>query len=199
MSDEEKISQGFSVSCDAIDAINASSDDDVPVVRVLRDRVSARGMRRHELVRLRRRSEREAEQIVREVAAYAARPTTFGDCEREGLGLPGNPCPFLSCEHNLSLDVSESGSVFLVPLGSRKRADGRPKACDAQVVPDDPGCGYTCAAAAANQESGMTLEEIAVTLGVSRERVRQIEESALRKLRDQAQFELETLADFWRP
>lgn len=49
---------------------------------------------------------------------------------------------------------------------------------------------------------GMTLEEIAMALGVSRERVRQIEERALRRCRQWCErhgYELADLLDTGRP
>lgn len=78
---------------------------------------------------------------------------------------PPMPCPWVSCRWNLYLDVSESGSLHL----------NFPK-LDVDQVPNN--CVLELA-----ERGGMTLEQIGQVMNVTRERVRQIETSALAKLR----------------
>lgn len=92
------------------------------------------------------------------------RPKTRADC----LHGPHaeRPCPFTLCKHHLALDVNEfTGSIkFNFP--------------DLEVweMPE------TCALDIADR-GGITLEEVGAVLNVSRERVRQLEDKIVRKLR----------------
>jgi hypothetical protein len=72
------------------------------------------------------------------------------------------PCPWIGCRYHLGWEVSESGSLVEMWPG-----DGPPQSCALDVA--DAG--------------GHTLEEIGAVMGVTRERVRQIEDVALVKLR----------------
>lgn len=92
--------------------------------------------------------------------ARSLRPRTRADCEGDA-----RPCPFVSCPHHLYLDVNpDTGAVKY----------------------NFPGLevwelAHTCALDAA--DSGYhTLEDVAERLGITRERVRQIELVALAKL-----------------
>jgi hypothetical protein len=98
------------------------------------------------------------------------------------------PCPFVSCKYHLALDINaETGSIHLNagPRGSRtlQRRDRQgveewfERASDAVL-----GMPETCALDVADR-GGVTLEEIAELLGITRERARQIETGALVKLR----------------
>jgi sigma-70-like protein len=84
----------------------------------------------------------------------AMRPRTREDC-RDGV----RPCPW-SCRHNLAYEITAVGSIKLHAI-----AEGA----------------LACALDAA-ERGGMTLEETAQALGVTRERARQIEVRALLKL-----------------
>jgi hypothetical protein len=90
------------------------------------------------------------------------RPLTRGECaggER--------PCPFVSCKYNLFLDVTDSeGLKFNFP----------------NLEPDEVPPEKSCALDIADQ-GGATLEDVAVTMNVTRERVRQVEEKAIQLLR----------------
>jgi len=88
------------------------------------------------------------------------RPTTRGEC----VDGP-RPCPFVSCAHHLYLDVSRTGSLKLnFP----------------HLEPDE--IPETCSLDAADR-GGLTLDEVGTRLGVTRERVRQVENIANRHLR----------------
>jgi len=79
------------------------------------------------------------------------KPQTRGDC----ADVP-RPCPYVSCRHNLYLDVSEIGSIkqnFQVDPWDMKES------CALDVAE----CG------------GMTLDEVGIMMNLTRERIRQIE------------------------
>lgn len=91
------------------------------------------------------------------------RPRTRAECENSP-----RPCPWVGCRHHLAIDVSTDGSLKLmfpkaVPEGLEHLAD-------------------TCALDVADR-GGMGLEDCGDRLNVTRERIRQIEAKALRKLR----------------
>ena len=89
------------------------------------------------------------------------RPVTRAEClEFE------RPCPFVGCRHHLFIDVTPSGSI--TPLLESEPWD-IPASCSLDVA--DAG--------------GATLEQIGAYLNVSSQRVRQIEQKALRKLKRQ--------------
>lgn len=89
------------------------------------------------------------------------RPTTRAECR----DFP-RPCPWAGCKHHLYLDVSpDTGSIKI-------NMDREPWELE-----------HTCALDLADERGGMTLEEIAEVLGVTRERVRQLEAMGLRHLR----------------
>lgn len=96
--------------------------------------------------------------VVVEYPEGVQRPHTRGDCE---LPHGVRPCPWVSCRHHLALDVTPFGSVRI----------------DRRALEDMP---ETCALDAARHEH--TLEEIGDITGLSRERVRQIEQAALAKV-----------------
>jgi hypothetical protein len=90
---------------------------------------------------------------------------TRGEC----LGRE-RPCPRVSCKHHLYLDVTKAGGITV----------NRPEdvmdlevTCSLDVADDGP----------------HSLEEIALLLGITRERVRQIEEVALLKVANNKDFQ----------
>ena len=92
------------------------------------------------------------------------RPRTRGDC----IGHDG-PCPWISCRHHLYLDV----------VGH----DGSIKVHFPDVSPEDlDRLPATCALDVADEQHGATLEQVGEILNVTRERARQLEERALRRL-----------------
>lgn len=90
---------------------------------------------------------------------YWIRPKTRGECEHAP-----RPCPWVSCRHHLYADIKERTGRLLVQ-------DDEP-----WDLPE------TCSLDVANH-GGETLEYIGALLGLTRERVRQIEDIALRKVR----------------
>jgi hypothetical protein len=88
------------------------------------------------------------------------RPKTRGDCA-DGV----RPCPYVSCAHHLYLDVSRKTGAFQV-----NHRDLESWELD-----------ETCALDVADR-GGATLEEVGALMNVTRERIRQIEATALRRL-----------------
>lgn len=113
------------------------------------------------------------------------RPTTRGDCAEAQ-----RPCPWVSCRYHLLLDVGPCGSLRVSPqaTGSRKRTLQPWEGAEAverfedQAVDHLDSIGETCALDVADG-GGASLEEIGDLLGVSKERVRQVQEGALGRLR----------------
>lgn len=87
-------------------------------------------------------------------------PATRADCADEV-----RPCIHVRCRHHLYLDVTEAGSLKLNFPGMD--VDEIPMTCSLDMAED----------------GGATLEQVASVLGVTKERARQIEEKALRRLR----------------
>jgi len=96
--------------------------------------------------------------------ASLERPTTRGECER---GI--RPCPFVGCKYHLYLDVNaENGSLKL--NFPEQEPDELTESCALDIA----------------DQGGITLEETGVHLNLTRERVRQVEERTLLKVRDAA-------------
>jgi len=86
------------------------------------------------------------------------------------------PCPFVSCRYHLYIDIKANGG-FVVQFADREPWD-LPQTCALDVA----------------DKGGHTLEEVGNIIGVTRERVRQLEEAALDRLRE----EKEKLEE-WKP
>ena len=89
------------------------------------------------------------------------RPTTRGDCKQVE-----RPCPYVGCRYNLYLDVTENGTIkinfpWITPLD----------------IPPDVSCALDIA-----ERGGVTLDEIADAINLTRERVRQVEQTAIDKV-----------------
>lgn len=92
----------------------------------------------------------------------AVRPRTRAECTNGP-----RPCPWVGCRMNTYLDVDRrTGRVALSRPG------------EPDEVPADTSCALDLA-----ERGGMSLSEVGDVLGVVRERVRQIEEEALTKVR----------------
>jgi hypothetical protein len=89
------------------------------------------------------------------------RPKMWGECESTE-----RPCPWASCKFHLYLDQSPAGLKFNFPDVDPEDFDQLPA---------------TCALDAAD-EGGLNLEQVGVLMNMTRERVRQIEEGAMRKI-----------------
>lgn len=102
---------------------------------------------------------------------------------------PPETCAFVSCKHHTALDVdARTGSIHYVAPLLGHGADGVPE-LDLDALP------HRCALAAAAR-GGMTLEEVAGVIGVTRERARQIESAALARVRKRwREDQLETPAE----
>jgi hypothetical protein len=95
---------------------------------------------------------------LRTLALYEQdRPRVRSDCSPGGVNGE-RPCPWASCRHHLAFDLSQSGNVR-------------------EVAGWDEG-GASCSLDVAEQ-GGVTLEEVGALLGLTRERVRQVEVKAL--------------------
>lgn len=77
------------------------------------------------------------------------------------------PCPLVGCEYNTYLRVVAGGKAIRIEHGERQPED----------VPPEDSCVLDVA-----DEGGATLERVARVLGVTRERVRQLECEALQKM-----------------
>ena len=92
------------------------------------------------------------------------RPRTRAKCppmQADG----SRPCPWVGCRHHLHLDVIHNGRLKLTHPERAPWEWARP--CSLDHV----------------DEEGMTLDEVADVMGMSYERVRQLEERALIKIR----------------
>lgn len=91
------------------------------------------------------------------------RPKTRVEC----INGP-RPCPWAGCRHNLFLDVTSKGRLKIL----------RPEL-------DDPSQfeGSNCVLDIVEEEGQMTYGEIGKVLNLTRERARQINDKALRKMR----------------
>lgn len=103
--------------------------------------------------------ELDAEELELRRELDATRPRKRSDCVNAM-----RPCHFLSCRYNLALEVTPSGSIRSLEV--EKLAELR-ESCALDVA----------------ERGGITLEEVGSLLGVTRERVRQIEERAAETVR----------------
>jgi hypothetical protein len=132
------------------------------------------------------------------------RPLTRADC----AGRP-RPCPWVGCRFHLGIDVRETGTLTLHAGRTTEvieHSDGRERAREltrrvAGLPEHEPvtradraidafvealaAAPLTCTLDVADQ-GGVTLEQVGDLLHITRERVRQIETLALRKLRANA-------------
>jgi hypothetical protein len=129
-----------------------------PVLTKLRSKPHTLGMATVPSHHLSREEKRAAALVV--YPTDVQRPRTRGECK----DAP-RPCPWVSCKWHLYLDVNEvTGSLKLN-----------------QVEREPWELEETCALDVADR-GGVTLEEAGEFLGVTRERVRQIEEQARRRV-----------------
>lgn len=91
-------------------------------------------------------------------------PATRDGCPKE------RPCLFVTCRHHLYCDVNKKGGIHFNYPGV-----------------DVAALEHSCALDYIDSE-GMTLEDVAKIMKVSRERVRQIEAKALKKIRGMSKY-----------
>jgi len=106
--------------------------------------------------------EERAEYAAEFMVLQSVRPQTRDEC-REGI----RPCPFVSCKHHLYLDVNPR--------------NGHVKYNFPNLEPWE--LEETCSLDIAEQEQGITLEEVGKVMNLTRERVRQVEVTGLQKIR----------------
>lgn len=114
------------------------------------------------LARLHRLAIERADPDELEDLAAEPRPVIRADCLPGGLNEE-RPCIFASCRFHTSLEVTAGGTLLV----NNDWDDGRD----------------TCALDVADREGGATLEQVGYICGLTRERARQIEEKALRRVR----------------
>lgn len=150
---------------------NAHSEPSDPEVDLRR---RPKTMSRREMLREQRRRERAGD--VLEIVEYE-RPQNRTECRHAA-----RPCLFVSCKHHLYLDVNpETGSIKL------NFPDLEPWELE-----------ETCALDVA-ERGGITLEEVGEILNLTRERIRQLEVTALQKLRGESpKYELDSFVG-WDP
>lgn len=106
------------------------------------------------------------------------RPRTYADCDAWPIdGAPVKlgielPCPFVGCKYNTTLSITRRGAITGL-AGPAAHAAG---------FTDAPDTAGTCVLRIADR-GGVPLEAVGEALGLTRERVRQLEQSAIQKLR----------------
>ena len=135
--------------------------DDQGVTRRGRPARRPKTMSRREMTREARRHERAGDSV--EVLEYN-RPQNRSECVNGA-----RPCLYVSCKHHLYLDVNpETGSVKL-------------NFPDKEVWELEETCALDIA-----ERGGITLEEVGEILNLTRERIRQLEVDALKKMKEES-------------
>jgi hypothetical protein len=121
------------------------------------------------------------------------RPHVLGDCydfkDADGHIVSNGvnamrPCPWATCEFHMAVEINRAGGLRVMKGWDETDEKGRALR---------PTCLIDLAL-----EGGMSLEEVGRVFGIVRERVRQIESSALRKLRKGGVDLRQTLSDLRR-
>jgi hypothetical protein len=98
------------------------------------------------------------------------RPKTRADCAKVK-----RPCPYVACRYNLYLETTQGSPSIVVNHPDEEPAD-LVHSCALDIAEGEEHDGY-------QTDYHCTLAKIAEILGLSRERVRQIERDALAKIR----------------
>lgn len=109
---------------------------------------------------------------------HVARPKLRSEC-RDGP----RPCPHVACVHNNFLNVTSAGRIQIAH-GKRLPED----------VPPDESCSLDVA-----DGGPQTLSRVGEILGLTRERIRQIENKCLEKIRKTVDQGRDNDLDAWRP
>ncbi len=108
-----------------------------------------------------------------------SRPRRRSEC-------PGHPCPYVSCKYHLYLSVDERAGSLVIEQEKMSPLEME----------------ETCLLETVQRRPMMNLEEIGDILGLTRERIRQIEKKAIAKLQGQRGEGLEEYAEtdseLWR-
>lgn len=128
---------------------------------------------RNKTINLRRQSDVDRDEARKWLPIYdeyaTERPKTRADC------VGGHrPCPWVGCKYNNYLDEKKSGST-----SGRAIVFNFPN-LEPDEVPPERSCALDIA-----DRGGSTLEDVALLTNLTRERVRQIQDKALRKLEDE--------------
>lgn len=107
--------------------------------------------------------------IIEGESTYWWRPKTRADCEKVV-----RPCPYVGCRYNLYLAITHQGSGVAEQLAIQRR--GGRKIDPSEMV-------ESCALDVADRGDPLELDVIGNYMGFTRERARQIEAQALRKIR----------------
>lgn len=107
----------------------------------------------------------EASDATAGVIAEYQRPRFRRDCQPGGCNEE-RPCPWVSCKYHLYLDPNPATGALKLNFPDLEPADLR-ESCALDVA----------------EEGGITLEETGELMNITRERVRQIEERTLRRMR----------------
>jgi len=107
------------------------------------------------------KEQRDLRRLLYPEAQMLPRPTTRAECINEK-----RPCPWVGCKYHMYLDVNEETGTIKINFP--------------ELEPED--IEETCALDIA-AKGGLTLEEIGDVMNITRERVRQIEEKVLRKIK----------------
>lgn len=143
------------------------ADDDVPPPALAKARAEANGERSRTIPArsLTKQEKRAAALIV--YPEDVERPRTRGECANGP-----RPCPWISCAHHLYLDVDQTGAIKL--NFPNLDVDQMRETCALDIA----------------DKGGVTLEEVGAATSTTRERARQVEEKALRKIRRQSEIPL---------
>jgi hypothetical protein len=177
MNHEDLSSREHEGACEGADGFDVPASDIVPFRRKDRRGLNIRRLSKQRL----EAGAFAADAVLAEIPEERRRvPRTFGDCEREGLGKAGEPCPWVRCRYNLLLSVSEKTGAIKLLVNANNPDDGHARNGLGAIEGVDLPLGeISCAL----RSHGMTLEDVGRAMRLTRERVRQIEEQALEKIR----------------
>ena len=148
-------------------------DDSAPILLKVREKHPSSGRSRTipNNRRLSRNEQKRRWDEDNEWTPPGPRPKTRGDCLPGGMN-EARPCPYVGCQHSLYLDVDEDTGALKLNFPD----------LEVWQMP------YSCALdeADASGGEGMTLEQVAERMRLTRERVRQLEERVKREARPEA-------------
>lgn len=122
----------------------------------------------------------EGRKYTRKLQLYL-RPSVFSECQAQNLGTEKNPCPFVSCKWNLTLDVNEKGNVLdnQIDNMTNEQIANCQHTCVLQAIDN-----YSTPVNRLNDTLYFSEQEISDILSVSRQRVSQIVQQAIEKTKN---------------